>query len=73
MQIGDIATLVYLAVAVVVGIGWIIFRERPNGSYPPEEGIVMSAIVIGSAWPLELVGIILIIALLFWRRETKWQ
>ena len=71
---GDIAFLVYLAIAIAVGCGWLIFRDRPNGRYLiPEEGVGMSAAFIGLVWPIELIGMIVIVAMLFWHRETKWQ
>lgn len=74
MQPGDIAMVVYLTITAVVAVAWSIYRERPNGSYLiPEEGVFMSAVFIGMLWPFEIVGILFIIALLFWHRETKWQ
>jgi hypothetical protein len=74
MTFEDIVLCVYFAVAIVVGIGWLIFREKPSGSYMiPEEGIGFNAMFVGLMWPFGLVGIAALIIWAIASGESRWS
>ena len=61
-------TAIYLIGVPVAAILYWIFRERPNGNYPPEEGVVMSGVFVGAVWPLIALGLIALFIYLGWWR-----